>query len=158
MDHQLKTVTNTHYTALHQRPHVTLTSRTLTTSFVKKEWRINSRGVNGWPSLPTRKASRQMFTISPTYWAEGRSFWQKNMTAGTASYHCTSTRRSETTSEMLPTFEAANNWKRKKSEYKCWGLKRPQIIESKAFLRIGYALITANTQVKIHFEQERNFN
>ena len=36
-------------------------------------------------------------------------------------------------------------------------LKRPQVIESKAFPGIGYALIIAKTQVKIHFVQLLNF-
>ena len=37
-------------------------------------------------------------------------------------------------------------------------LKRPQVIETRAVPRIGYALITAKTQVKIHFVQYLNFS
>ena len=37
-------------------------------------------------------------------------------------------------------------------------LKTPQVIEIKAFHWIGYALITAKTQGKIHFVQYLNFN
>ena len=37
-------------------------------------------------------------------------------------------------------------------------LKEPQVIERTAFSRIGYVLITANTQVYIHFVQHLNFN
>ena len=36
-------------------------------------------------------------------------------------------------------------------------LKRPQVIETSAYNLIGYALITAKTQVKIHFVQYLNF-
>ena len=32
-------------------------------------------------------------------------------------------------------------------------LKRPQVIETRAIPRIGYALITAKTEVKIYFVQ-----
>ena len=37
-------------------------------------------------------------------------------------------------------------------------LKRPQVIETRAFPRKGYALIIAKTLVKIHFVQYLNFN
>ena len=37
-------------------------------------------------------------------------------------------------------------------------LKRPQVTETRTCPRIGYALITAKTQVKIHFVQYLNFN
>ena len=37
-------------------------------------------------------------------------------------------------------------------------LKRPQVIASRGFPRIDYALITAKTQVKIHFVQYLNCN
>ena len=40
---------------------------------------------------------------------------------------------------------------------KIW-LKEPQFIKTSAFPRIGYALITAKTQVKIRFVQYLNFN
>ena len=37
-------------------------------------------------------------------------------------------------------------------------LKRPQVIETRAFPRTSHALITAKTQLKIHFVQYLNFN
>ena len=37
-------------------------------------------------------------------------------------------------------------------------LKETQVIEAMAFLRTGYALKTAKTQVKIHFVQYLNVN
>ena len=37
-------------------------------------------------------------------------------------------------------------------------LKRPHIIETMAFPRIGYALITGKMQVKLIFVQYMNFN
>ena len=37
-------------------------------------------------------------------------------------------------------------------------LKEPQVIETRAFPKIGYALKTAKTQVKIHFVQYQNFD
>ena len=40
----------------------------------------------------------------------------------------------------------------------CFPIKRPQIIETRAFPRIGYVLITGKTQVKIHFVLYLNFN
>ena len=36
--------------------------------------------------------------------------------------------------------------------------KRPQVIDARALPRIGYALITAKTHVKIHFVQYLNYN
>ena len=40
----------------------------------------------------------------------------------------------------------------------CLYLKEPQVIETRVFPRICYALITAKTQVKINFVQYLNFN
>ena len=37
-------------------------------------------------------------------------------------------------------------------------LKEPQVIETRSFPNIGYALITPKTQVKINFVQYLNFN
>ena len=37
-------------------------------------------------------------------------------------------------------------------------MKEPQVIERRAFPRIGYALMTAKMQVKIYFLQYLNFN
>ena len=37
-------------------------------------------------------------------------------------------------------------------------LKEPLAIETRAFLKLGYTLITSKTQVKIHFVQYLKFN
>ena len=49
-------------------------------------------------------------------------------------------------------------WLVKDTDFARHALKEPQVIETRALSRIGVELITAKTQVKIHFVLYLNFN